>query len=518
MIDNRPFDFGQSSHTLPEVASRWAPKIIALSAVLIAIATLYPFKFVFTGSSPLQEIVANFTSKSSWMDVLANIVLFTPLGFGFASAIAKRKIHPITKLLAILCLCFCLSLTIELLQVFLPGRQATPLDVVSNTLGGGVGFFMFQGGAGLLYRVLTVVTALGQRVLSKISVRDLVLALAAYVFLASTMVVFWQGASLNGWNPTMPLMVGNHFSQHNDQRQLVDMSWRGTVADLVIRDRALSTAEVAHYFANPQLGQDSSVLAAYSLKGQVGLQDQTGQSPNLVWRGEVPTNALTNGAMVSESRWLQTEPAPVINQRLKNSSQFTLSATITPTAAKTAPQFFQPILSLADSPFFSNLSLMQMDSSLGIFVNVSKTGRGASLNQQAIPNFFTDNQPHAIVATYSAFVLRVYLDNAEQVYRLDLTPTRYQIMLYVTILVPLAFLIGLLAHRLRRNLTLYLMLLAGGTVLPSLLIESFLANQGDRPLRGTSLLLGMLIVGGTLFVSLGTTRSNAPRKLATRSS
>ena len=145
----------------------------------------------------------------------------------------------------------------------------------------------------------------------------------------------------------------------------------------------------------------------------------------------------------------------------------------------------------------------QAQSGLTILLDAARSSETKGRPQQTLPNIFTDTQPHRLLVTYSGFVIRIYLDSPERRYLIDLTPNRYQIMLYLLLLVPLGFLIGLIANRLKHRRSLYLMVIGGGTVLPSLIIEGFLANEGDRPIRAANLLLGMLMLGGTIFASRG---------------
>jgi glycopeptide antibiotics resistance protein len=484
-----------------EVATRWAPKIILLGMILIIVSTLYPFKFTITGSSLIQEIIRNFRSKSGLLDVLANVVLFAPLGFGLGSAIAKRPFKPRTKLLAVLLVCGAMSLGIELLQVFLPGRKPTPLDVISNAVGGGVGYLCFEYFGFWFYRFATRLLDISRLFSAKFSLKQLMVGLVAYAVFAGAVVFIWQGNSLRGWNLDYPLSLGTNYSfYHPVFQKTLDTSWNGTLADVVLGDRAISHPQVEQFFANPQafLTQNRSVLAAYSLRGEKGTQDSTGNAPSLSWQGEKPATFSEDGAILSSQSWLKTnEPVSSISQRIQQSSQFTLSATI---AAEDISAFeFKQIIAIAPPSGRGNLMVGQAQSGLSVLLD--RSGETKRISQQIILDIFTDTQPHRLLVTYSGFVIRVYVDSPERRYVIDLTPNRYQIMLYLLMLVPLGFLIGLIANRLKHRRTFYLMVIGGGTVLPSLIIEGFLAHEGDRPIRAANLLLGMLMLGGTILTS-----------------
>ncbi len=65
------------------------------------------------------------------VEFAANIILFVPLGFFITLLFQRWWIGVLVSIV--------LSTSVELLQVFLPGRLATPRDVLSNTIGGVIG-------------------------------------------------------------------------------------------------------------------------------------------------------------------------------------------------------------------------------------------------------------------------------------------------------------------------------------------------------------------------------------------
>ncbi|HLP17703.1 MAG TPA: VanZ family protein [Bacteroidota bacterium] len=72
-------------------------------------------------------------------DIVANVFFFLPIGF--FSALALRRTVNGMVFVTILSMCFgmILSVSIESLQIFLPSRFSSLLDVVSNTLGAALG-------------------------------------------------------------------------------------------------------------------------------------------------------------------------------------------------------------------------------------------------------------------------------------------------------------------------------------------------------------------------------------------
>ena len=77
-------------------------------------------------------------SWSYWKNVMINIGGFVPLGFFFcAYFVSVRRFN--RAALATIVLGGLVSLTIEVLQAFLPTRDSGMTDIITNTLGTGIG-------------------------------------------------------------------------------------------------------------------------------------------------------------------------------------------------------------------------------------------------------------------------------------------------------------------------------------------------------------------------------------------
>jgi VanZ family protein len=100
--------------------------------LVTAVITLAPFRFV----RPVEVHV-------SWLvdpgDLVANVLLFLPLGFLFRMA---TRASAGTGHWPALGAALLVSGALETLQLFLPGRFANPLDVLSNTLGAWLGSWL----------------------------------------------------------------------------------------------------------------------------------------------------------------------------------------------------------------------------------------------------------------------------------------------------------------------------------------------------------------------------------------
>jgi len=107
--------------------------LLGACVCLVIYGTLYPFTGWRTPGNFHRLLSTAALDHVSAADVLANVFLYMP--FGFLSAWGRR-LHtiPVILLAALL-----LSLGVEMLQAFLPGRVASWLDVAMNVFGAGVG-------------------------------------------------------------------------------------------------------------------------------------------------------------------------------------------------------------------------------------------------------------------------------------------------------------------------------------------------------------------------------------------
>jgi hypothetical protein len=81
-------------------------------------------------------------SRSYWSAVLKNIVGFVPLGFCFHPYLLARQVR--RAILLTVVAGAIVSITIEILQGFLPTRDSGMTDILTNTLGTGLGVLLYQ--------------------------------------------------------------------------------------------------------------------------------------------------------------------------------------------------------------------------------------------------------------------------------------------------------------------------------------------------------------------------------------
>jgi VanZ family protein len=83
-------------------------------------------------------------TRSYLTDILTNILGFIPFGFFFSAYLWLRKPRSIFQLLLMsVVIAGCISLSIELIQVYLPTRSSQFSDVITNMLGTAIGVGLF---------------------------------------------------------------------------------------------------------------------------------------------------------------------------------------------------------------------------------------------------------------------------------------------------------------------------------------------------------------------------------------
>jgi len=93
-------------------------------------------------SPPWSDFKPDF---SLLLDVVLNVIGFIPLGFAMSGLLKQSTQWPVRMAVpAILVFCFSVSLGIEIIQAWMPTRSSSLLDLILNTLGAGMGIWIFS--------------------------------------------------------------------------------------------------------------------------------------------------------------------------------------------------------------------------------------------------------------------------------------------------------------------------------------------------------------------------------------
>jgi VanZ family protein len=486
---------------------RWAAGTFFASFLCIVILTLAPFDFSFESNVSFAEIFSRFSHRSSADDWIANVLLYVPLGFSLAAWLWAKRASKLVQFVCVLLCAFSLSAAVEVLQVFLPLRVSASTDIYANSMGAVVGLLCSnRRGQAATFDLFNSIEKSLQRFIQyrvvALSIPNLLLVLMGYVLTLFLISSSLQNAiHLGNWTQPYFLLIGND--------QAIDSSWEGYISKISIADQAVSEEAVAQIFAEEAL--QNSLVASYDLTShQNSYPDTTGRSPKLIWQGSLTELADKNGSLVNSRQWLETEAAAsLINQRIRQSSQFALSAVL----ATANVEQTSPLLSLSNQTSERlNFALVQQDSQLILRLRSSVNNGEGTNPELVVPNVFTDTNFHHLLITYRNALLNVYVDNSQNhlsfgvVLFQKLLPLEKlkntglvvcKVLYYALLFVPLGILTGLVLALSKRRLAYRLVLVAGSVLLAPLTLEWLLMLRGDE-LNGSSFLLGVTLTAAAL--------------------
>jgi len=116
-------------------------RVLLLMVAIVVYGSLYPWHFAFTGRpEPVALLLHSWPNEWNRFvlrDVVINVVLYVPLGA--AACLAWLPRFPRAAAALATAFGFALSLTMELLQNYVPGRTTSLSDLATNTVGAAAG-------------------------------------------------------------------------------------------------------------------------------------------------------------------------------------------------------------------------------------------------------------------------------------------------------------------------------------------------------------------------------------------
>jgi VanZ family protein len=496
-----------------KIVYRYTLLVFIASILAVIVATWFPFEFQVRNGEFLAILSRRFRSFSSPHDLIANLILFSPSGFGLACLLHKRGINQKISALIVLLCSFLFSSTIEIGQVFISSRSPTYSDILTNGLSGFIGFILFHA-----WRIKSrnPETSLTTHFLSKLKIRDLTILSIAHISLVFLLSLgLTHATQLNVWDRNFPLLIGNELSAAWGNRVAKpERPWEGEISQLCIADRVISKSDISQILQTKSCQSIAPFLRAdYQLSGNGNYSDRTQKLPDLVWKGASRLPQSQTAVAIDSQRWLQTDsPVTPLIDRIRKTSKFTFITSVK--SAHSEPNG-AAIVSISGSVSFRNFVLEQNGSDLIVRLRNSLSSRNAFHPAMLVPNVFSDRQFHAIAITYNGWQMRIYIDDIQNEYRFDLTPEAvlsgylsltvsgqaelnltggmlgYKKLYYGLLFLPLGLLWGLIVILLRGRSAFHFGLAASGAIVPALLLEVFLMGLMKRGIHLDRILLSL---------------------------
>jgi len=483
--------------------------IAAVAGILFL--TLYPFRFALNRHlyGPVTPFFLNGWGKGAGkFDVLLNVLLFVPYGFGLALKFrGKGKSRAAT-----LCVCLAggalLSYTIEMLQFYIPLRDSGWEDVFTNSAGSVVGFLLFEvcGTA-----VLGLISDIECFLTTWLSVWRAVLILALYFVLWFTVSLALQRQTqLSNWQPDSLLVVGNDISGQSRS------GWRGEVYQLELWDRALSD-QLARSLTSggPANPAGPAPLAEYEFSNPPPFQDQRNFLSDLAWTPRTPALNDSRGVALEEGSWLASRGSvsALVNE-FQTTQQFALRVRCKPAAVAGLDG---SIVSIAPASGPADLELRQDGANLIFWFRTPLTRRRSTMAWQ-IPNVFEIGQTRDVLFSYDGLDLFLYVDGKKErrAYQLGLGAALaqfvrrikanesegYQYIFYALVFFPAGCIVGFAGRRVAARPIARCLLVVLGVLFPSLLFEIVLAHWGGQELSLGNMALWVLIaLAGSFWIN-----------------
>lgn len=508
------------NHPLPqrllaELRVRHLANLLIVVSVLVVLGTtLYPFDFT---TEDMDKRWSPFVSpkveslRSVKDDIVTNVILFLPIGVSLGILVVRRQMKFFTGLLAATLGGALLSLAVELLQVLLPFRYASFLDVAVNAGGAAIGYLFYIITARPVYRMLTRAVERGN---AGYASGWLVAAYCVYLLGVLLISVPLQRSSLtNEFNKSSyPLVVGNEPTG--------DRPWSGRVHDLIITRHGLSREGVANYLADRPLTEEDArmVVAHYVFEGRAPYYDRMGLNAPLEWRGIPPDSTEPEGVLITERRWLQTAKAAYeASSWIMETNRFTICF-----RGANNPKSFPEkarIVSVSSNPYQRNFSVVQLGNDLGVRYRSMTTGLNGTNPQFVVPDVFADTALHRIVVSLNATHLHVYVDSIQNHYDVELGPgfallnrsfpmrgaldissplkNFHNYLFQAIAFMPLAYLLGVLLTQQHARLWVRLIITTLGILLPPFLVEYELYMMTGRGISESNIDFSMVLMAAT---------------------
>jgi len=392
---------------------RAAINLLSAFVFVTLLITLFPFEF-FTPAHPVS--IKSFlqvqpdSQKPILLDAILNVILFIPFGYLAGQFLHHLKIGK--QIVITILLAFAFSLVIEFLQLWLPNRFSTILDMFTNTAGAFLGLLLFRALGDFFLRRGMLITSLLCMRLSFPSVALGALLFAA-VFLYATR--YLQGQWHPGeWDSNYTLLIGNETTGTKP--------WKGQVHQFKIYDAAFSRQDILLLTQHSRHALvASNLICSFDLNEANMLQDKRGHIGDfdsvqfLTTRQHMKRGG--NGA-------LQSENAADLARAVNRSHEFTLDITLAAHALRQLPEDritgLRPgparILSFSSDEFLRNFTLGHEGNDLVFRYRSGITGENGQNPEFILYDFFHTTAPQRLFIVCTGANFSILDKNARTLY------------------------------------------------------------------------------------------------------
>jgi glycopeptide antibiotics resistance protein len=497
----------------------WSNRVLSLALAGIFFLTFYPFRFTLH-SRPLAH-ASPFLLGGVWkmappLDILLNILLFVPFGFGITEKLRERRWTCGATFIAAWIAGFLLSYSIEFTQQFTPTRASRWEDVVTNSTGAILGFLLFELCGGL---IVPAASNAERSLRGALTLRRAAVLVPVYFGLWFILTAVLQRETrLSNWDSGAQLMLGA------DAGTYPPTAWKGSISRLQVWDRALPD-DLARSMSSGESssGAESDLVASYDFLAAQPLRDRVQQSPDLSWIPRAPSELAQNGAAFDGSSWLASSvPATNLVGGLRKTNQFTIEVACTPADSD---HVNGDLVAISPSEGTYDLYVRQHDSKLEIWLRNPITAGNARLDW-AIPDAFAAGQRHDILVSYDGSFANVYIDGKkhrgdyelgagaaldELIHRAKTPELKGYAFIYnALIFLSAGTLLGLVAGSAARRKPVIVLIMAFEFACAPLLLDRILAAGSGRPISFSSIATSLiLLAAGSAWINLDRRRGAA---------
>lgn len=364
---------------------RLAANAVAIFFTLLVLCvTLYPFELTTVGfEERLRSLQAQnlFKLKGLVDDVVVNILLFLPVGFSFGLVYARSGRSNIGGFLIVTLSGLAMSGMVEFLQLYIPFRFSSYLDIISNGIGAAAGFgiSLFAGEA-FLARVQSLRPA--HHRLS----RSVILYAGWWAFFLLLVFPLTYALRTNDWDKKTPLTVGSN----------ADGSGKvsGSITYFGLTKMGMSEQEIQESLQRGSLvpARPTDVMAEYKLRGAPPYPSLVKHSTSLTLNEQGILR--TKSAFTHAASWIMF------------TTLFT--AYIDYTLAAPADERHETLVMLGRRADDISFAVMRDSDKLVIAIRSMVTGYSAHHPMYVVPGFFGDAGEYRIIVTHDQLRLRVY--------------------------------------------------------------------------------------------------------------